>query len=133
MRAMYLATLLGVALLVACPQGTRPAATPPTTNRTALKLQKLKCHDVCHRTFQDCMSHILLATGKVTRAQLARFVRTGLMGMAKMTGYSGCMRRCTQGQAAGQAERTSAVKRCLRKRSCTAYAACMIPPRRTAR
>lgn len=129
MSAKVMATLVGVALLVSCHHGIRPAATPPTSTSTAHKLQKLKCHDVCHRTFQDCMGQMLLATGKVTRAQLARFVRTGLMGMARMTGYAGCMQRCTQGQASGQQEKTHKVKRCLKKRSCTAYAACMIPRR----
>jgi hypothetical protein len=124
-----MATLLGVALLVSCQHGDRPATTPQTTTSTAAKLQKLGCHDVCHRTFQDCMGQMLLATGKVTQTQLNRFVRSGLMGMAKMTGYAGCMRRCQQGQAAGQSEKTQAVKRCLKKRSCQAYAACMIPPR----
>lgn len=129
MRAIVLATLLGVALLVACQHTTRPAATPAISARTVPKLQKLKCHDVCHRTFQDCMSQMLLAAGKITRQQLARFVQAGIMGMARMTGYAGCMRRCSQGQASGQTESTHAVNRCLKKRSCTAYAACMIPPR----
>jgi hypothetical protein len=75
------------------------------------------------------MSHMLLATGKITRAQLDRFVQTGLMGMAQMTGYAGCMRRCKQGQDAGLREKTQSVNRCLRKRSCKEYAACMIPSR----
>jgi len=79
------------------------------------------------------MGQMLIATGKVTRVQLKRFVRSGLMGMARMAGYAGCMRRCGQGQTAGVPEKTSAVKLCLKKRSCTAYAACMIPRRPAAR
>ncbi len=133
MRAILLASLLGVALLAACQHGTRPAATPVTKTTATPSLHRLKCHDVCHRTFQDCMGQMLLATGKVTRTQLARFVRSGLLGMAKMTGYAGCMRRCQQGQATGQPEATRSVNRCLKKPSCTAYAACMIPPRRALR
>lgn len=129
MRAISMAAIMGVAVLVSCQHGTRSAATPPTSISTAQKLQKLKCHDVCHRTFQDCMGQMLLATGKVTREQLKQFVRTGLMGVARLTGYHGCMRRCAKGQATGQQEKTLAVKRCLKKRSCTAYAACMIPSR----
>ncbi len=133
MKAMYMATIMGVALLVSCQHGTRPAVTPHTETSTATRLQKLGCHEVCHRTFQDCMTQMLLATGKITRQQLKRFVRTGLMGMAKVTGYAGCMRRCQKGQTRGVQEKTLAVKRCLRKRSCAAYAACMIPPRSASR
>lgn len=133
MRAIVMATLLGVALLVSCQHGTRPAATPPTSTRTASKLQKLACHDVCHRTYQDCLSQLLLATGQVTQAQLDGHVRTGLMSMARMTGYVACMQRCERGWSCGQLERIRAEKRCLRTRSCKAYAACMVPRRITKR
>jgi len=129
MRAIVMATLLGVALLVSCQHGTRPAATPPTSTRTASKLQKAACRDVCHRTFRDCLSHLLLATGKVTQVQLDGHVRTGLMSMARMTGYVACMQRCERVQTGLHLERTRSERRCLRCRTCKAYAACMVTRR----
>jgi hypothetical protein len=79
------------------------------------------------------LSQLLLATGKVTQAQLDGHVRTGLMSMARMTGYVACMQRCERDQAGGQIERTSAEERCLRWRSCKDYAACMVSRHITAR
>ena len=134
MKPLTLACLMGVALLFQCQHGARPGATSTTPTRTHQEsLQKAACHDVCWRTFQDCMAHVLLATGKVSRGQLEKFVRTGLMNAAKMTGYAGCMHRCRQGMAQTRTTMPPTVKRCLKLRSCEAYASCMIPRRSSAR
>lgn len=129
MKPLTLACIMGVVLFSQCQHGTRPGATSTTPTRTRQSLQQLACHDVCWRTFQDCMTQVLLATGKVRRHQLDEIVRAGLMNAAKMTGYAGCMHRCRQGMEQAGKGNSRTVKRCLKLRTCDAYASCMIPRR----
>jgi hypothetical protein len=96
--------------------------TPATTAR-AQSGGSVDCKRLCRRTFDQCLTEVMLASGKMTAKQIQRVKQVGAMSQMKKKGYEACLKDCSR--KGGKGPDAAKINKCLGHKSCTAYAQCI--------
>lgn len=87
------------------------------------KANKLDCNKLCDKTFDTCVSEVLLASGKMNKKKLAMFKKLGLLKKVKKQGHEECLKGCRA--KSGQFSDARSANACLDIADCTKFAKCI--------
>jgi len=124
---MLLILLLGLGYafcefgVVAVDKSEKPG-TPATTARKQGG-SAVDCKRLCRRTFDQCLTEIMLTAGKMSAKQLQHVKQSGAMSQIKKKGYQACLKDCAK--KGGKGPDALKIKKCLGLKSCSAYAQCI--------
>ncbi|MFH2009000.1 MAG: hypothetical protein ABI333_20590 [bacterium] len=91
--------------------------------KKAKKQVKVDCEQLCSHTFKQCVTEVLLASGKLDAKKIDMITKAGALGKVKEAGYNACMTKCKEKK--GYGSDAGKVNKCLEKKDCKAYAACI--------
>ena len=96
--------------------------TPTRAENRAMRLM-YTCERMCTRTFTECMSEVLVASGKVEQSKIELLKKDGSLDKAQNAAYSNCAKDCKKNKGVGLDAK--AIAECLKMPWCNDYAACI--------
>ena len=84
---------------------------------------KVDCDKMCSKTFKECVTEVMLASGKMTEKQMKLVKKAGALDKMKEKGHEACMKDCKKKKGIGSD--AGKINKCLKKKDCKEYADCI--------